>query len=210
MKNVIWKMENETKHNTVELLFGCLKDFAAIRSGYLFRGRIEPDPAGRYRVIQIGDISTDAKLLSNTLTRISLSGVKTSHLIEKGDLLFISRGQRKQAVAITEEIDNAIPTSQIFVLRPHERLLPEYLAWYLNQRPAQRYIEEHSTGTNVSLINMEAFGKMPFQAPPLETQRRVMRIYELSLRERELIGSILEKRRRLIEMSLLKMTKSVF
>jgi hypothetical protein len=183
----------------------CLKDFATIRSGYLFRGRIEPDPAGRYRVIQIGDISTDARLSYDTLTRINLSGVKTSHLIEKGDLLFISRGQRKQAVAITQDLDNTIPTSQIFVLRPDQRLVPEYLAWYLNQRPAQRYIDEHSTGTNVSLINMEALGKMPFQAPSLETQRRVMRIYELSLRERELIESILERRRKLIELSLLKM-----
>jgi restriction endonuclease S subunit len=184
-----------------------LKDIATIRSGYLFRGRIEPDPAGRYRVVQIGDISTDAKLSYDTLTRINLPDVKTSHLIEKGDLLFISRGLRKQAVAITQEIDHAIPTSQIFVLRPDERLLPEYLAWSLNQRPAQCYLEEHSTGTNVSLINMEALSKMPVQVPPLETQRRVLKIHELSLRERELIGSILDRRRKLIEMSLLKMTK---
>ncbi len=181
-----------------------LKDIVRIRSGYLFRGRIEPHPNGRYQVIQIGDIGADAKLSYHTLTRTNLPDVKNSHLIEKGDVLFISRGSRKQAVAVAEALDNAIATSQIFVIRPDERLLPEYLAWYINQRPAQRYIEEHSTGTNVSLVNMDALSKMPVQTPPLETQRRIVQIYQLSLREKELMESIQDRRDTLIELSLLK------
>ncbi|MCI0338046.1 MAG: restriction endonuclease subunit S [Acidobacteria bacterium] len=185
-----------------------LKDIARIRSGYLFRGKIEPDSNGQYQVIQIGDISTDASLVYGSLTRISLPDVKPSQIVETGDVLFISRGLRKQAVAITERLDSAIATSQIFVLRPDERLLPEYLAWYINQRPAQRYIEEHATGTNVSLINMEALSRMPVQAPSLETQRRIVQIYDLSLREKELMELIRHKRRALTEMSLLEMIDS--
>ncbi len=181
-----------------------LKDIATIRSGYLFRGRIEPDAGGQYQVVQIGDIKPDARMSNGVLVRVSLPDVKTTQIIEKGDVLFISRGPRKQAVAITNGLENAIATSQFFVIRPAEMVLPEYLAWYINQRPAQRYIEEHSTGTSASLINLEALKTLPVETPPLETQARIVQIHELSLRERELIEAIQNKRRALIEILLLK------
>jgi restriction endonuclease S subunit len=191
-------------HSLLHGLLHCLlKDMVTIRSGRLFRGKIEPDPIGHYQVIQIGDIDVGRKLSYQDLTRINLPDIKPSQLVQKGDVLFISRGMRKHAVAIIEELNNVITTSQIFILRPSERLLPEYLAWYLNQLPAQRYLEEHSSGTNVSLINMEAFGKLPVRAPKLDIQQKIVRISELSVRERELAELILKKRSALIEMSLL-------
>ncbi|MGH9768930.1 MAG: hypothetical protein ACREAB_15970, partial [Blastocatellia bacterium] len=73
-----------------------------------------------------------------------------------------------------------------------------------NQRPAHRYIEEHSTGTSASLINLEAMKRLPVETPPLEIQARVTKIHQLSLREKELMEVIQNKRRALIEMILLK------
>jgi restriction endonuclease S subunit len=181
-----------------------LKDIAAIRSGYLFRGKIEPDASGRYQVIQIGDITPDARLSAKPLVRVSLPDVKSTQILEKGNVLFISRGPRKQAAAITDWLENAIATSQFFILRPAGTVLPEYLAWYINQRPAQRYIEEHSTGTSVTLINLEALKTLPVETPPMETQARIAQIHQLSLRERELVEAIQNRRRALIEMTLLK------
>ena len=181
-----------------------LKDIAAIRSGYLFRGKIEPDASGRYQVIQIGDIMPDARLSAKPLVRVSLPDVKSTQILEQGDVLFISRGPRKQAVAITGQMENAIATSQFFILRPAGTVLPEYLAWYINQRPAQRYIEERSTGTSASLINLEAMKTLPVQTPPIETQTRIVKIHQLSLREKEIMEAILDRRRAMIETTLLK------
>lgn len=181
-----------------------LKDIAAIRSGYLFRGKIEPDASGRYQVIQIGDITPDARLSAKPLVRVSLPDVKPTQILERGDVLFISRGPRKQAAPITDWLENAIATSQFFILRPAGTVLPEYLAWYINQRPAQRYIEEHSTGSSVTLINLEALKTLPVETPPMETQARIAQIHQLSLRERELVEAIQNRRRARIEMLLLK------
>src|SRR5262245_30261434 len=38
-----------------------LEDIATIRSGYLFRERIKPEVSGQYRVVQVGDITPDAR-----------------------------------------------------------------------------------------------------------------------------------------------------
>jgi hypothetical protein len=180
-----------------------LKDIAALRSGYLFRGKIEADPAGQYAVLQIGDIKPDATLVPQSLTRVNLPDVRPSHLVAANEVVFISRGTRKGAIAITEPIDNVIATAQLFVLHPDETVLPAYLAWYLNQREAQQYIEENSTGTNVSLITMEALGKLPVQLPSLELQRRIVEIHKLALREKHLLAQIQAKRQTLIERTLL-------
>ena len=181
-----------------------LENIATIRSGYLFRERIKPDPSGQYLVVQVGDITTDARFANGPLARVSLPDVKPSQILENGDVLFISRGLRKQAVAITGNIENTIATSQFFVIRPHSEVSSEYLAWYINQRPAQRYIEEHSTGTSASMINLVAMKSLPVETPPIEVQARVTKIHQLSLREKELMEEIQNRRRALIEMTLLK------
>jgi len=181
-----------------------LKDIATIRSGYLFRERIKPDTGGQYRVVQVGDISPDAEFPNGSLAQVSLPDVKQTQILEAGDVLFISRGPRKKAVAITEPLENTIATSQFFVVRPDEKVLPEFLAWYINQRPAQRYIEEHSTGTSASLINLEALKTLPVETPPLETQTRIVKIHQLSLREKDLMEAIQDRRRALIELTLLR------
>ncbi len=181
-----------------------LKDIATIHSGYPFRERIKPDASGQYLVIQVGDITPDATLSKESLARVKLPAAPRNQILEQGDVLFICRGPRKQAVAIIEPVENTIVTSQFFVLRPAREVLPEYLAWYINQRPAQRYIEEHSTGTSASLINLEAIKRLPVETPPVETQSLVTKIHRLSLREKELMEAIQSKRRALIEMTLHK------
>ena len=180
-----------------------LKNIASIRSGYLFRGKIEADPAGQYRVLQIGDIKPDTSLAPQSLVRVNLPDVRPSHLVAANEVVFISRGTRKGAVAMMEPIANVIATAQLFVLHPDPTVLPEYLAWYLNQRTAQQYIEEHSTGTNVSLITIEALGKLPVQLPSLDLQQRLVTIHKLALREKHLLAQIQAKQQTLIERTLL-------
>ena len=41
-----------------------LKDIVDIRSGYLFRGRLNNDPKGNVAVIQLRDVNTDGLILS--------------------------------------------------------------------------------------------------------------------------------------------------
>jgi restriction endonuclease S subunit len=183
-----------------------LSDIATIRSGYLFREKIDPAAHGGLRVVQVSDITPDARLARDQLVRVHLPDVKPNQLLVPGDCLFISRGPRKQAIALTEAMENTIATSQFFVIRlnPLAAVSPDYLAWYINQRPAQRYIGTHSRGSTVSLLSLDALKKLPIEAPPAETQQRIVRVAELSLREGELLRAIREKRRALVERTLLE------
>jgi Type I restriction modification DNA specificity domain len=187
-----------------------LKDVAAIRTGHLFREKIEAEAGGPLRVIQVGDVASDGRLMAGSLTRIRLPEIKSNQLLQVGDCLFISRGPRKQAIALVEPIEATIATSQFFIIRPSPggSLLPEFLAWQLNQRPAQRYFEAHSRGSAASLINLDAMKRTPVETPPIETQRRIVHLHRLGLREQALLEAIQQKRRAFLEQSLLDALES--
>ena len=128
-----------------------LKDIAAIRLGYPFRRGLDPVAHGQYRVLQIKDITRDDAADLSNLVRVNLPDVRDEHFVRHDDVLFVSRGVNKQAVAVEEEMEDTIVGSQLFLIRPSDGVLPEYLAWYMNQLPAQQYVEENSVGSNVAL-----------------------------------------------------------
>ncbi|MBC7932024.1 MAG: restriction endonuclease subunit S [Rubrivivax sp.] len=185
-----------------------LRDIANIRSGYPFRGRVEPALDGEFRVVQIKDISQNARLESGDMLRIDLPDVRHDYLLKTGDVLFASRGTRKQAVVIDDDLENTTFGTQFFAIEARDGVLPAYLAWYINQQPAQRYLEEHSMGSNVRIVTKEALSRMPIQMPPLDVQRKVVEVHRLSLKEKELMRAIETKRSQLVETALLGIIES--
>jgi restriction endonuclease S subunit len=181
-----------------------LQDISEIRAGYSFRGSVEPAPDGVYSVVQIRDLAEGAVLYAKDLMKTNLLDVNSNHLLQKGDVLFTSRGARKQAVVVDEVIQNTIFGSQFFVCEPKEGIEPTYLAWYINQKPAQRYLEENATGSNVRIVTKEVLGRLPVVLPPLATQKKIAEVYRLSLREKQLSSEIQAKRSQLIESALLE------
>jgi hypothetical protein len=181
-----------------------LEDIVRIRAGYSFRGRIVAVPDGAYRVIPIKDVSEGESIAAEDLVRTNVPDARSDHLLRKGDVLFVSRGSRKQAVVIDQELPSTVFGSQFFVCEPGEKVDPAYLAWYINQRPAQRYFEETAVGSNVRIVTKESLERLPVALPPLETQRKIAEVYRLGVQEKRLLEEIRRKRGQLIEVALLK------
>src|ERR1051326_2029531 len=132
-----------------------LRDISDIRAGYSFRGRIKPKSGGRYGVVQIKDLDVGGLFQPGDLLRTDLSDVNANHFLHHGDVLFVARGERKRAVVIDEIAPNTVFGSQFFGCRPQSGIDPTYLAWFINQKPAQRYFEQHKRGSNVQNITKE-------------------------------------------------------
>ena len=52
----------------------------------------------------------------------------------------------------------------------HAQLLPEYLAWWLNQEPSQRYFEQNAEGSQVKSIRRSVLAETPLALPALRQQ----------------------------------------
>lgn len=174
-----------------------IADLVEVRSGYQFREKVEHDPSGCVNVIQIKDVINDFHLQINDLIRVSLSKPEP-YRVEQGDVLFLARGHRLGATAVTDPLISTIATGYFFILHPSKHVRPGYLAWAINQKGFQDRMRPHVRGSHIPLITKGEFEALTLDVPPIETQRRIETIDRLHQREKTLIQLIDQKRSQLI------------
>jgi hypothetical protein len=176
-----------------------LRDIADFRIGYQFRGKVKPDPTGAVRVVQIKDIDSDLRIRVPDLTPVSIDKPEP-YLTQAGDVLFLNRGHRLYAVVVPELPPNTIATGYFFILRPNPRvMLPEYLAWSLNQPDFQDSLRPYHRGSHIPMVSRIDVEELKIQVPPLEVQRRILALNDLLDEERRLFAAIQEKRSLLVQ-----------
>ncbi len=185
-----------------------LKEIAELQAGYAFRSGIEPSEKGM-PVVQIKDVSATEDIRFGNLTKTVIADFRPEHLVRASDVLVTTRGVSRRATAVKMGAPEAIFTAQILALRLRDgfsgKVIPAYLAWYLNRSPAQQYLEENAGGSYIQSITKESLGNLSVVIPAAGTQRQIVELYNLSRTERRLTEEIQIRRERLIETALLKM-----
>jgi hypothetical protein len=183
---------------------------ADIQTGFQFRKKLEPDSAGDRAVIQIRDFDSELKLNSTELTRVTLGKVAEGNYINKGDVLFLARGYKNWAALIDEELQSTVAVSHFFVIRPkRDMVLPSYLAWYINQTPAQEFLHSQARrGTHMPLIPISAFRDTPIEVPSIKIQKAIVAVSELAEKEQKLFVALQIKRAQVISAICLKASKA--
>jgi hypothetical protein len=172
-----------------------LKDIAEIQLGYQPRTQMRLDPGGSHRVIQIKDVSGDGVADYSDLIRISPERDPERYEVRKGDVLFISRGNRLKSALVGAPPFPTMAVSFFYILRPDSDVVePAYLAWAINQPDVQAQVRKDAMGTGIPHIRREPVENLLISIPPLAVQRRILRVEELLRREAELTARILRKR----------------
>ena len=108
----------------------------------------------------------------------------------------MGRGAHRTAFLVDDPLPRTVADRTFFVARPDpDQVEPAFLAWYLDERRAQHYLESHSRGTNIQTIKKSALERLPVQLPPLDTQREIAEVQ--SLVERELMNEWMDQRAKL-------------
>lgn len=183
-----------------------LADICAIHTGYTARGRLEPTAAGGVLAIQLRDISPEGAIDPQRLTRIHLDDLADRYFVRAGDVVFRSRGERNTASALDERLrEPALAVLPLMVLRPKpDVVVPEYLAWAINQAPAQRHFDVAARGTNIRMIPRSSLDDLELDVPDIETQRRIVAVDALAERERQLSQLAAEARRKMMSLILVE------
>ena len=188
-----------------------LGDACTIHTGDTARARLEPSTAGGVLAIQLRDISPDGLVDPERLTRVQLDGLADRYFVHAGDVVFRSRGERNTASALDERLrEPALAVLPLMVLRPKRDVVtPEYLAWAINQPPAQRHFDNAARGTNIRMIPRSSLDDLELDVPDIETQRKIVAIDVLAERERELSLTAAEARRKLMSLILVDRANSM-
>jgi len=186
-----------------------IKQLATVQMGYSFRSRLEASRGGEIAVIQMKDLLQDNTVGCKKLVKIEMETVKEHHLAQKGDLVFRSRGQITTAAILLEDPGKAVvaaPLLRIRITKP-DKILPEYLNWYISQRDAQIFLASRAKGTVQKMISKQAVEDMEVYLPTLEKQQHIVDLANLSARERAILGMLAEKREQHISTLLMQLAK---
>ena len=186
-----------------------IKQLATVQMGYSFRSRLEASRGGKVAVIQMKDLLQDNTVGCKKLVKIEMETVKEHHLAQKGDLVFRSRGQITTAAILLEDPGKAVvaaPLLRIRITKP-DKILPEYLNWYISQRDAQIFLASRAKGTVQKMISKQAIEDLEVYLPTLEQQKNIVELAKLSARERTILSTLSEKRDQYISTVLMQFAK---
>ncbi len=185
-----------------------IKSLAVVQMGVAFRARLEPEKGGNTPVIQMRDLTEDNRLDARNLLTIQLDDVNEHHFVQRKDLIFRSRGKTTTTAIIDAEPGRAIVAAPLLRVRvTSEKVLPEYLWWFINQPPSQAFLHSRATGTAMVTIGKSVLEALEIPLPDLETQKQIMEIVTLSDKEHRLMKDLAKEKKRLADGVLMRLVK---
>lgn len=183
-----------------------LTEVCSINTGYTARGQLVPTEHGGVLAIQLRDIPANGDVTAERLTRFTIDDVVDRYLVRAGDVVFRSRGERNTASALDKSFSEpAVAVLPLMILRPRPDVVtPQYLAWIINQAPAQRHFESAAQGTSLRMVSRTSLETLAIAVPDFETQQRILQLDALAEHERELAQQLNLKRHEMIRRVLIE------
>ncbi len=173
-----------------------LGDAASAAAGFPLRGSAEALPPGDIRLVQLKHVSLEEGVRWDEVPVVELPVTRRISWLSDQDVLFASRGTRTLAYPLVHTPLRAVCAPQFFVISVNDtsQLLPEFLAWQMNQRAAQDYFHANATGSFIQNIRREVVEGLPITVPPLEQQRLVVDLWRTAQRERAVLKQLIDIR----------------
>lgn len=179
--------------NEAEIIL--IKDLANITPGYPFRGKITESTDSDILAVQMKDVSIQEGIDWQISIRTELKGKKKPQWLTAGDILFVARGTNNTAIYVDASANNykSVAAPQFFIIKCNtEKVLPQYLAWYINQPTCQRYFQSSSEGTLHKSIRRSVLEDCPIAIPSLEQQQHIIHLANTLDQEKILLSNLID------------------
>lgn len=150
-------------------------------------------------MLQMRNTSFDGGVDWGSAAKVELPAKRNPNWLEDGDVIFVARGARNYAIALHSVPDKSVCSPHFFVLKVRAECNPDFLAWQINQRPAQDYLKRSATGSNVLSIRREALEKLQIALPPLDQQKTIVKYFQAATAERSAFEKLIKNRNDEIE-----------
>jgi len=172
-----------------------LKYISKIISGPTLRERLSDLPTGNIAVLQMKDVSLNDFTISDSPQKISDIGFLSHHYLLKGDILFLRAGANNFAFYYDGKFPVAVASSMFFILRSlRSDVLPEYVAFFLNQYTAQSKLHPVKAGTSVTNVTKAMLEELDIPLPSSEIQKNIVYAHKQLLLEKEISENIIRKK----------------
>lgn len=159
-------------------------DISEVRIGHTFREGVTPDPEGGLPVLQSKDLAESISSEGGGLVRAQVLRFDPWLVTAEGDLLFLPRGTRFPALAVTGGLVGALVAAPLYLIRPDpSKADAAYLAALINTPALQTALRAEAKGSYIPQVPAEAIRALRLPLPPLPEQRAIAALAELSREE---------------------------
>ncbi len=167
---------------------------ATVLTGYHFRGAVTDLPSGSTPIVQMGSFTADGVLEPSSVIRVDPPFDPTPYLLQAGDVLFVARGARHWA-RVVDDAAGMVASGHFHVIRVDcARLVPGFLAWWLDSADGRRVVESIRLGSSLQFIPRKGFEAIELPMPPLKVQERIAAVHALAIRERAIVSRLTDLR----------------
>ncbi len=168
--------------------------------GHPFRGKIKMDQDGRAFVVQMRDVDPNKGIDWESLMRVQLGGRKSPTWLQHDDIIFAARGVNNYAIYLETPLDNTVLSPHFFLIRslPDSGLLPEFLAWQINQIPAKKYFASSCEGSFTVSIRKAVLESLPVRIPSLAEQKSIIPFARCLKQQKQVIHALENNNERLM------------
>lgn len=173
-----------------------LGDIAQVLAGFPFRTRIVDDPSASVRVVQMGNVDDDLIIAWDSVATTPLRGRRMPDWLTDGDILVAAKGSRPYAVLVQDVPGEAVCDTNFFHVTAVDpaRVLPAFLAAYINDGPGKDYLRRSSEGSRTRNLRKGALMSMPVHVPSMQVQRRLVALRRDLDEERLLLQAMIDNR----------------
>lgn len=147
---------------------------------------------GSHVYLNLRDFDEDFQL-NNELTRVDFEG-KSQFIADKNSILFSVRIKFKAYQLPQSAGEQFVASTSFVILKPDEnRILKDYLIWFLNHSEELKKLNETQTkSTRMPYLNLKTIQNLVIDVPHIEKQKEIVQINKLLEKEKKLTHNILE------------------
>ena len=147
----------------------------------------------------------------STKPQLKLTEKNVKHLLKNDDILFAAKGLNNFAVVYHNSIGRAVASSSFIIIRIVDdfktKLIPEYLAWCLNNHKQVAVLHQLKTTTTIPSISIAQLSQLEIHIPDIQKQQQVLKIQELYNREQQVEKKIMHLKKIQLQEILLQAIK---
>ena len=175
-------------------MFMPLGSVSSISAGYPLRHSAEELAEGSISFVQLKNVCLERGIVWDEVAKIDLPSTRNQSWLSPNDVIFSARGSRTLAYPVINPPERAACAPHFYVIsiRDHAELLPEFLAWQMNQKAAQDYLQREAAGSYILNIRRQVLEQLPIAIPPLREQELIVAYWRAAQRERLMLERLIE------------------
>ncbi len=143
----------------------------------------------------------------DTSPKVFSDETKEKYLVENNNILFSTR-VKFNAYQLPKSEYNYIASNSFAIIKPNiNKVLSEYLLWFLNHQNTQNRLNFIASGTErLPFISVKELYELDIPIPNLQKQKEISECYKLHQKEVSLMQKIIEKKEQYTQTLLLQNT----